>query len=302
MLALYHNGLSSCSQKVRLVLAEKGLAFESREVNLVTGEQHAADYVKLNPSHVVPTLIHDGRVLIESSLIDEYLDEAFPETPLRPADAAGRHAMRLWVKRIDEKVHPAAGTVTYAIVGRAALMLQPPEVREANLASIPDPDRRAARRSVIERGVEAPEFAGALRHFLDLLDAMEASLAPGGWLSGAAFGLADAAARRGLAGPREGAAELRERRHRLGAGARPRALPAPGRRGVAGGRGDRAKRLKQAPAPGGRAFSRLRRPPTPAPRGTSRPPRAAPRAGCATARRPPCSAARDRRTDDRPRR
>lgn len=194
MLALHHNGLSSCSQKVRLVLAEKGLAFESREVNLVTGEQHAPEYVKLNPNHVVPTLVHDGRVLIESSLIDEYLDEAFPEVPLKPADPAGRHAMRLWVKRIDEKVHPAAAVVTYAIVGRAAQMMQTPEVREANLAAIPDPERRAARRSVLEHGVKAPEFAGALRHFLDLLDAMEASLPPGGWLSGASFGLADAAA------------------------------------------------------------------------------------------------------------
>ncbi len=74
MLELYHNGLSSCSQKVRLVLAEKDIDFTSRDINLVAGEQHAPDYVKLNPNHVVPTLVHDGRVLIESSLIDEYLD------------------------------------------------------------------------------------------------------------------------------------------------------------------------------------------------------------------------------------
>ena len=85
-LELYHNALSSCSQKVRLVLAEKGLDFESRDVNLVTGEQHAPDYVKLNPNHVVPTLVHDGRVLIESSLINEYLEDAFPKPALWPAD------------------------------------------------------------------------------------------------------------------------------------------------------------------------------------------------------------------------
>ena len=86
-LELYHNALSTCSQKVRLVLAEKGLDFESHPVDLAGGEQHAPDYVKMNPNHVVPTLVHDGRVLIESSLINEYLDEAFPERPLRPADA-----------------------------------------------------------------------------------------------------------------------------------------------------------------------------------------------------------------------
>jgi glutathione S-transferase len=193
-LELHHNGLSSCSQKVRLVLAEKNLPFTSREVNLVGGEQHSPEYVKLNPNHVVPTLIHDGHVLIESSLINEYLEEAFPEVPLAPRDPAARHAMRLWVKQIDEKVHPAAAAVTYAIGARPALLSQPPEVREAAIAGIPDPARRAARRSVIEHGVAAPEFAGALGAFLDLLDAMQAQLMPGGWLSGDRFGLADAAA------------------------------------------------------------------------------------------------------------
>jgi glutathione S-transferase len=163
-------------------------------VNLVAGEQHAPEYVKLNPSHVVPTLIHDGRVLIESSLINEYLEEAFPAVPLAPRDPAARHAMRLWVKQIDEKVHPAAGVITYAIGARTAALSQPTEVREANIAAIPDAARRNARRSVIEHGVKAPEFAGALGSFLDLLDHMEAALAAQPWLTHDRFGLADAAA------------------------------------------------------------------------------------------------------------
>jgi glutathione S-transferase len=193
-LELYHNALSSCSQKVRLVLAEKGLDFISRDVNLVAGEQHAPDYVKLNPNHVVPTLVHDGRVLIESTLINEYLEDAFPEPALLPAEPAARHAARLWAKRIDEKVHPAAGVLTYAIGARPAVLQQPPEAREAAIEAIPDADRRAARRSVIEHGVAAPEFAGALGRFLDLLDDMDAALAASPWLTGDAFGLADAAA------------------------------------------------------------------------------------------------------------
>jgi glutathione S-transferase len=193
MLELYHSGVSTCSQKVRLALAEKGLDFTSHAVDLIAGGQHDPAYVKLNPNHVVPTLIHDGTVLIESSLINEYVDEVFPGTSLRPEDPVARHAMRLWIKRIDEKVHPSAGTVTFAIGPRALLLQQPEAVREANIEAIPDPKRRAARRSVIEHGVEAPEFQGALDAFLDLLDAMEAALAPGGWLAGGAFGLADAA-------------------------------------------------------------------------------------------------------------
>jgi glutathione S-transferase len=194
MLELHHNAFSSCSQKVRLVLAEKGLEFESRVVDLLGGGQHDPDYVKLNPNHVVPTLVHDGAVLIESSLINEYLEDAFPEVPLRPSDPQVGHAARLWVKQIDEKVHPAAGVLTYAIGPRPMVLQQPEEVREKAIEAIPDPARRAARRSVIEHGVAAPEFAGALARFIDLLDAMEEQLPPGGWLSGDRFGLADAAA------------------------------------------------------------------------------------------------------------
>ena len=105
MIELYHFGLSTCSQKVRLVLAEKGLEFESHEVNLMAGEQHDPAYVKLNPNHVVPTLVHDGQVLIESSLIIKYLDDAFPAPPMRPHDALGRYAVDRWLMHADEALH-----------------------------------------------------------------------------------------------------------------------------------------------------------------------------------------------------
>jgi glutathione S-transferase len=192
VIELYHFAFSTCSQKVRLVLDEKGVPFESREVNLITGEQHDPEYVKLNPKHVVPTLVHDGRVLIESTLIIRYLDDAFPEPAMRPADALGRYAVNRWLMFADEVLHPAAPIVTFALGPRKALLAQPEEVREANLAGIPDPAMRATRRSVIEHGVQAPEFEGALGVFLDTLDRMESELAERAWLSGARFGLADA--------------------------------------------------------------------------------------------------------------
>ena len=192
MIELYHFGFSTCSQKVRLVLAEKGVEFASHEVNLMAGEQHDPEYVKLNPKHVVPTLVHDGRVFVESSLIVKYLDDAFPEPPMRPGDAAGRYRVDAWLMHLDQALHPAAPIVTFALGPRKALLQQRTEVREANLAAIPDPAQRATRRSVIEHGVQAPEFAGALRVFLDTLDRMESELAEGPWLSGEMFGLADA--------------------------------------------------------------------------------------------------------------
>ncbi|MDE0885133.1 MAG: glutathione S-transferase family protein [Myxococcota bacterium] len=192
MLELYHNAASTCSQKVRMVLEEKSLDYTSRPIDLIAGEQHDPAYVKLNPNHVVPTLIHEGRALIESSLINEYLDDAFPKVPMKPGDPAGRHAMRLWVKRFDQSTQGAIGVVTFAIGPRRLILDQPEEVREANLAAIPDPARRAVRRSVIEHGIHAPEFDGAMGTLVELLDDMETALAGQNWLTGNAFGLADA--------------------------------------------------------------------------------------------------------------
>jgi glutathione S-transferase len=192
---LYHNALSTCSQKVRLVLAEKNLDFESHDINLVTGEQHDPEYVKLNPKHVVPTLIHDGRVFLESTLIIQYLNDIHPEPPMRALNPVSRYEEDLWVKRIDEELHVAAPIVTFAIAARKVILQQPEEVREANIAGIPDPIARAARRSVIENGVKAPEFANALGVFVATLDAMESRLRDRPWLSaGDEPGLADATA------------------------------------------------------------------------------------------------------------
>ncbi|MCP5057623.1 MAG: glutathione S-transferase family protein [bacterium] len=192
MLELYHHFLSSCSQKVRLVLAEKGLPYESHMLDLMAGDQHAEAYVKLNPGHVVPTLVHDGRALVESTLINEYLEDAFPEPPCAPADALERHAMRLWTKRIDGQVHPSAGVITFAIGTRPVILQKTPEEIEAGVQAIPDPARRAARRSVIDHGVKAPEMKGALAAFVAMLDAMEIALADQAFLAGDAFSLADA--------------------------------------------------------------------------------------------------------------
>jgi len=194
MLELYHFGFSTCSQKVRLVLAEKGLDFVSREVDILGGAQHDPEYVKLNPNHVVPTLVHDGAVILESSLINEYVDEAFPEPPLRPASPQGRHALRLWTKLLDEKVHTATAAVTFAVGPRQIMIQQPKEQLEATIAAIPDPRERAERRSVLEHGVKAPEFALSLGRMISFIDRMEAGLAARDWLSGESYGLADAAA------------------------------------------------------------------------------------------------------------
>ena len=96
MLELYHHGSSVCAAKVRLALAEKNVEWEGHYVDILKGDQFDPAYTKLNPKAVVPTLVHDGFVLQESTVICEYIDEVFPDPPLKPTAAAGRAQMRLW--------------------------------------------------------------------------------------------------------------------------------------------------------------------------------------------------------------
>jgi glutathione S-transferase len=192
MMELYHFGMSTCSQKVRLVFAEKGLEFTSREVNLAAGEQHNPEYVKLNPMHVVPTLVDDGDVLVESSLIIRYLDDLPKTKPMQPSDAKGRYRVSWWLNYVDKKVHPQAPSITFAVGPREAILRQPKELIEASIEGIQDPIERAARRSVIELGIKSPEFVAAVREFRKMTDYAEDQLGKTPWISGADFGLADA--------------------------------------------------------------------------------------------------------------
>ena len=106
-LKLYNFPQSTCSQKVRLTLWEKGIDFVDRPVDS-TKREHLSDwYLKLNPNGVVPTLIHDGAVIIDSSVIMEYLDEVFPDRSLTPADPVARARMRKWLRYFEEVPTPA---------------------------------------------------------------------------------------------------------------------------------------------------------------------------------------------------
>jgi glutathione S-transferase len=189
---LYHAAISTCSQKVRLVLAEKGLGYESELLDLQRGDQFAPEYLARNPAGVVPTLEDRGGVYVESTLINEYLDDAYPDVPLRPLAPGLRHRMRLWCKRIDE-LHPHCGVVTYAIGVRPGLLKRPREEVDALIGSIPDPARRALRRSVVDDGVRSTAFSAAWEAHDRFFEGVEAALEKSPWLAGDLFSLADAA-------------------------------------------------------------------------------------------------------------
>src|SRR5688572_32224294 len=121
MIELYHHGSSVCAAKVRLVLAEKAIEWKGRYMDILKGDQFDPAYMRLNPKAVVPTLIHDGHVIVESTVICEYVDEVFPAPARKPDNARGRAEMRLWTKAVDEILHPLCGEITFACSHRHTL-------------------------------------------------------------------------------------------------------------------------------------------------------------------------------------
>jgi glutathione S-transferase len=192
-LALYHNDMSSCAQKVRLLLAEKALEWESRHLDLRAGEHQQEWYIKLNPRAVVPTLVDGDIVVPESNVINEYLDERFPDPPMKPADPFGRARMRLWTKQLDEGVHDAGiAILSFGLAFRHQYISRGDAGKEM-LESIPDPAKRERRRDVIEKGLDSPHFKIAIARLLTLYRDMDKVLADHEWLAGGRYSIADAA-------------------------------------------------------------------------------------------------------------
>ena len=193
MLELYHHGSSVCAAKVRLVLAEKNLEWTGHYLDILAGEQFNPDYLKLNPKAVVPTLIHNGEVITESTLICEYLDDACADLPLKPAEALPRARMRYWTKLVDEEVHPAVRPVTYVSTHRHTILKRAPAEVEEHIERDPNPMWRERKRGWIFDGFDAPDVRQAVLFFDDLLKRMDAILASHEWLTGNTYTMADSA-------------------------------------------------------------------------------------------------------------
>jgi glutathione S-transferase len=192
MLELYHNNVSVCAQKVRIVLAEKDVPWTSHHLSLAMGEHLTPQFKAMNPRGVVPVLVHDGNTIVESSVICAYLDEVFPAPPLSPKAPLERATMRLWCKLPDDILHMACATVSFAISFGPQLKKLAGTGLEERLMKMPDPVRRERQRALIEKGIETPFFRDHIKVFEKTIAEMEMQLGRTEWLACDRYTLADA--------------------------------------------------------------------------------------------------------------
>lgn len=192
MLTLYHSVSSTCSQKVRLALAEKGIAWTGQVLDLRALDQLKPEFLALNPAGMVPVLVHEGQVVTESMLINEYLDEVFPQMPLRPSDALGRARVREWTLYIATEPTWAIKAPSYQQNIRPALAGKHTDAEFAALAA-QMPNRENAGRWVaaVTRGFTLAELATELARLAKTLERMQAALEKSTWLAGNMYTLAD---------------------------------------------------------------------------------------------------------------
>jgi glutathione S-transferase len=193
MLELYHYDRSTAAQKVRISLAEKSLEWESRIVNTKVGvrEHLRPEYLKLNPRGLVPTLVHDGHPIRESQVILEYLEDAFPEHPLRPANPVDCAEMRLWTKMIDEGLHVHSRVIGMCVSVRHVNAAAGEDAVREYYKEMQEVVRRRNDAINIEHGLDSPLLPDAVAYFKKLFHDMNDVLADREWLAGDSYSLAD---------------------------------------------------------------------------------------------------------------
>jgi len=191
MLELYHFEPGANSLKSMLCLKEKGVEFVSHYVNLHEFEQHDPEYVKVNPNGQVPALVHDGAVITESTVINEYMEDVFPEKPLRPADPVVRANMRVWTKFVDEYFCPALSILGWNRIIKPMVEHLSEEEFEAKLARIPLKEQQDKWRTAANRTFPQEQLDDCQRRVEVSIQRVEKALEESDWIAGPDYSLAD---------------------------------------------------------------------------------------------------------------
>lgn len=191
MLKLYHAEPAANSLKALISLKEKDLEFESIYIDLHKFEQHEPWFVAINPEGQVPVLDHDGRIITHTTVIGEYLEDAFPDSPsLRPVDPFGKARMRYWNKFIDE--HFMAFVSIHGWHRMISVLTRSIDSGEFEtlMERIPLHEQREKWRTA-RSGFNEADLGNATRKIEVAVHKVEQQLAQSHWLAGDVFTLAD---------------------------------------------------------------------------------------------------------------
>lgn len=191
MLKLYHAEPVANSLKSLIPLHEKALDFESRYVDLHKFEQHEPWFTAINPEGQVPVLDHDGFIVTHTTVINEYLEDAFPAAPpLRPNEPRGNARMRYWNKFIDEHVmNYVSMHGWHRMVGVIARGIESGEF-EKLVNRIPLHEQREKWKTA-RSGFSQDDLDNATRKITVALQKVEDQLGKSAWLAGDLYTLAD---------------------------------------------------------------------------------------------------------------
>jgi GST-like protein len=163
MLTIYHWEPNANSGKPLLAACEKGIEFESKYVDMLGFEQHAPDYLRINPNGTIPSMVHDGVLVMESTTMMEYIDQAFDGPSLRPQDPFERWRMRWWCRFFDQFVGPSISMFGWSwFVGPSVRQRDPAELK-ARIERIPLKERRIAWSKAIYGTFSPEEMAESAR-------------------------------------------------------------------------------------------------------------------------------------------
>ncbi|MGI9525453.1 MAG: glutathione S-transferase family protein, partial [Hyphomicrobiaceae bacterium] len=157
-------------------------------------EHHEAWYKELNSSGIVPCLLVDGRPLVESNFINEWIDETFPDPPLMPADPFERHEVRLWGKFVDDKCLYAIQKFNWMHRFHPIAREWSDEELERRLAAIPTEERRKTWYRMARDPYNEEELDVARKVLFGMLDEIDTRVDTTGFVVGNRYSLADIAA------------------------------------------------------------------------------------------------------------
>jgi glutathione S-transferase len=190
MLKYYHAEPLANSLKSMIPLFEKDLPFESIYVDLHKFEQHSEWFTAINPEGQVPVLDHDGVIITHTTVINEYLEDVFPDVPLRPRDAEGAARMRYWNKFVDDHVMNHVSMHGWHRMIRVITQGIESGEFEKLMERIPLPDQRK-KWMTARSGFSEADLANATSKIEYAIDKIEAQFAKTEWLAGDEYSLAD---------------------------------------------------------------------------------------------------------------